>query len=110
MTDATQEPQRTALTPTDPAKIEHAEHKEGNEGIYFSVFVLLVILTLAEVLVTYIPGLKEPLLIGLMLSKAWLVAQFFMHLRYDNKILSWTFVIPLVMGFAALVLLQPLMK
>jgi cytochrome c oxidase subunit 4 len=86
----------------------HAEEHGGNEGIYFAVFILLALLTIAEVLVTYIPGLKVPLLMGIMIGKAWLVAQFYMHLRYDNKIFSWTFLIPIVVGAAATILIQPL--
>ena len=86
----------------------HTEEHGGNEGIYFAVFIALAILTIFEVLATYIPGLKVPLLLGLMGTKAWLVAQFYMHLRYDTKIFSWTFLIPLIVGGLITVLLQPL--
>lgn len=91
---------------TEPTTTEH-EHG-GNEGIYFAVFIVLALLTVAEVLVTYIPGLKVPLLLGLMGTKAWLVAQFYMHLRYDTRIFSWTFVIPLIIGGIITLALQPL--
>jgi cytochrome c oxidase subunit IV len=87
----------------------HAEgHSHPNEGTYFVVFVTLAFLTVVELLVVYIPGLKVPLLLGLAIGKAWLVVQFFMHLRYDAKLFSWTFLIPVVSGVIITILLAPL--
>ena len=93
------------------AHAPEADHKHAhpNEGVYVSVFVLLAILTVAEVFATFIPGLKAPLLIGLMTAKGWLIVQFYMHLRYDSKIFTWTFLIPIITGTLATIFLQPLM-
>lgn len=80
-----------------------------NEGTYFSIFILLAVLTLTELMVTYIPGIKVPLLLGLATTKAWLVVQFYMHLRYDSRIFSWAFVIPIAIGVLITIFLQPLL-
>jgi cytochrome c oxidase subunit 4 len=97
----------TTATDKAQAQATHAE-EHGNEGVYFAVFILLAILTIAEVLVAYLPVVKVPALLGLMVGKAWLVAQFYMHLRYDDKVFSWTFLIPVVVGAVAAIVLQPL--
>jgi cytochrome c oxidase subunit IV len=83
-------------------------HHQPNEGTYFAVFIALAILTVVELLVVYVPGLKVPALMGLMIGKAWLVVQYFMHLKYDAKIFSWTFLIPVVSGVIITLFLAPL--
>jgi cytochrome c oxidase subunit 4 len=87
-----------------PPKSNERHREHPNEGVYFSVFIALAVLTVAEVLVTYVPGLNTFLLLFLMSVKAWLVVQFFMHLRYDSKIYSWTFVIPIIIGALAILI------
>jgi cytochrome c oxidase subunit 4 len=86
------------------------QHQAPGEGTYFSVFVLLAALTVAELLVTTLPILKIPLLLGLATAKAWLVIQFYMHLRYENRLLTWVFLIPVVAGVLATLFIQPLVN
>ncbi len=83
-------------------------HASPSEGTYFAVFLALAILTLTELAVTYIPIVKIPLLLGLALTKAWLVIQFYMHLRYDSRIFTWAFLIPVAMAVIITIFLQPL--
>ena len=78
------------------------------EGTYFTIFLVLAVLTLTELAVTYIPIIQTPLLLGLAIAKAWLVVQFYMHLRYDGRFLSWTFLIPVLVGAVITIFLQPL--
>ena len=92
----------------------HTEHSTAHrlpgEGVYFAVFLLLAMLTVGELISTYLPTLvKVPLLLGLMAGKAWLVVQFYMHLRYDSRILTWSFLIPVIVGVIAALVLQPLL-
>lgn len=101
-------PEEAKPTPTQQSDVEVGHGP--NEGIYFSTFLLLAALTVAEVLVTYIPGLKAPLLFGLMVAKVWLVVSFFMHLRYDRPILRWVFVIPILLGVIVSLALSPLVQ
>jgi cytochrome c oxidase subunit 4 len=96
-------------TPTDHAAHDATTHHKPGEGLYFAVFILLAVLTMIELLATYLPDLaKIPLLLGLATAKAFLVVQFYMHLRYEHKILTWSFLIPVVVGLIALLVLQPL--
>ena len=84
--------------PTIPETHAEETHAAPGEGLYFAVFLLLAGLTLVELLVTYLQPIKVPLLLGLAVSKAWLVVQFYMHLRYDRRILTWSFLIPVIAG------------
>ncbi|MCC7449047.1 MAG: cytochrome C oxidase subunit IV family protein [Anaerolineae bacterium] len=84
--------------PTTPKTHAEAAHAAPGEGTYFAVFLLLAILTVIELLVTYLQPIKVPLLLGLAVGKAWLVVQFYMHLRYDRRILTWSFLIPVIAG------------
>jgi len=83
-------------------------HQRANEGTYFAIFLALAVLTLTELASTYIPFFKVPLLLGLATTKAWLVVQFYMHLRYDNKLFSWIILTPIIAGVVVTLLLQPL--
>jgi len=88
---------------------EATEHQKPGEGLYFAIFILLAVLTMIELLATYLPNIaKIPLLLGLATGKAFLVVQFYMHLRYENKILSWAFLIPVLIGLIVTLALQPL--
>jgi cytochrome c oxidase subunit IV len=84
---------------------QHA-HIEGHTGEkhehpnYMRVFWGLVILTAIEVFVAQAMthgALLIVILVGLALVKAALVAQYFMHLKYDIKLLSVIGYIPIVL-------------
>ncbi|MEP7289240.1 MAG: cytochrome C oxidase subunit IV family protein [Chloroflexota bacterium] len=89
-------------------KSEEHEHQLPGEGTYFTVFLVLALLTLVELLVTYIPVIKIPLLLALAATKAWLVVQFYMHLRYDSKVFTWALLIPVGIGLLIMIIIQPL--
>jgi cytochrome c oxidase subunit 4 len=91
---------------THNAEMIH-EDKYPSEGTYFVVYIALAVLTVVELLVVYLPGLRIPLLAGLALSKAWLVIQYYMHLRYDSRLFSWVFLIPAVAGIILTILIPP---
>ena len=71
---------------------------------YGSVIVralFLLLLTVMEVAVFYIPALARvlvPLLVFLALAKFALVAMFYMHLRFDHIWFSYLFVGPLIVA------------
>jgi cytochrome c oxidase subunit IV len=90
------------------ATTEVHAHEHPGEGTYFTVFIVLALLTLFELLVTYIPIFKVPLLLALAVTKAWLVVQFYMHLRYDNKIFTWALLIPVTFALIIAIFVQPL--
>ncbi len=88
----------------------HADRKT-----YWVVALVLGILTLTEVAVFYVPLLHVaivPILLSLSALKFALVAMFFMHLKYDSRVLTMIFstgltvaavvILALILLFAAL--------
>lgn len=70
------------------------------------VFAVLAILTVIEVAISFIPGwVKNPLLLAISLSKAILVALYYMHLRYDKPIYTIIFIAPALFGLLLAVIL-----
>jgi cytochrome c oxidase subunit 4 len=84
------------------AAANHHEHPKPN---YMAVFYALFGLTVMEVGVTYM-GLVEWMMIVILLImafvKAIMVAAYFMHLRYDNIVLTIIAGVPLVLACIAL--------
>ena len=86
---------------------EHA-HPGGKE--YLAIAVVLTVITAIEVAIFYIPAMKPvlvPSLLTLSALKFALVAMFYMHLKFDHRLFSWLFVVPMLL--AGLVILA-LMK
>ena len=65
-----------------------SDHKEPN---YFAVWAWLLLLTITEIATTRLPIPRITiaiLLVGQASTKALLVAMFFMHLKFENKVLA----------------------
>jgi len=78
-----------------------AEHAQAGPRTYVVVAAFLLLLTIMEVAVFYLPGLGRvlvPLLIFLAAAKFTLVAMFYMHLRFDHPMFSYLFVFPLIVA------------
>lgn len=82
-------------------------HKQPN---YYAIWLVLFVLTIAELGVAFLSGLHEALLItillGLAVWKALLVALYYMHLRFEPRRM-WILAaspIPLVLIFLFVVL------
>jgi cytochrome c oxidase subunit IV len=90
----------------------HAEEhqKHASPGLYFAVFGALTVITVIEVIAAYIPVIRVPVLLLLSFAKAYLVVAFFMHLRYEKRILTWVFLLPLIFGAVMIVLTAPLSR
>lgn len=78
----------------------HQEH--ASVQTYLRVAVVLAILTAIEIGSLYVPGLPNHILVTLLIvfgvMKFALVVAFFMHLRYDSKLLTALFVGPLLIA------------
>jgi cytochrome c oxidase subunit IV len=72
----------------------HASRKQ-----YVGIFVALAVLTALEVGLVKMPGIsKDPMVIGLVflaVTKAALVALFFMHLKWETKVMKYMVGVPL---------------
>lgn len=88
-----------------------AEHGSGHPGagLYAIIAFFLVILTLMELTVYYVHALQPvlvPILLLLAVAKFILVAGFYMHLHYDQKIFSIFFGFPIILAiFIAIALI-----
>jgi cytochrome c oxidase subunit 4 len=91
----------------------HDEHEHSHPGelTYIKVAVILAIITLVEVVIYYL-GLSHNVLVTLLLIlsavKFTIVVGFFMHLKFDDKRLTYIFVGGLVLGGAILLALDAL--
>jgi len=82
-------------------------HKSPN---YMAIFGWLFVLTVIEIGVIYLPVVKfviAILLIACAVSKASLVAMYFMHLRFERLTLGLIAVTPLLLGALLVFLLVP---
>ena len=80
---------------------------------YFKVAMTLVAITAAEVAVFYVEALGHgiiPVLVVLSVAKFALVALFYMHLKYDDRLFSTFFVGGLVLAVAVFIALLGLFK
>lgn len=89
------------------------EHELGHPGelTYIKVAVILAVITIVEVAVYY-AGLNRTLLVAILLTlsaiKFATVVGFFMHLKFDDRRLTWIFSSGLVVAFAIIMALYAL--
>ena len=97
--------------PDPVAPPAHAEGEHAGVGTYVKVAVILTVVTALEFAVLYIRALTPiliPLLLVMSAGKFVLVILFFMHLRYDARVLSTVFVGPLVVAIGLVIALTTL--
>jgi cytochrome c oxidase subunit 4 len=90
---------------------EHRDHEQATVGTYVRVALVLTVVTALEVGVIYVRRLAPiviPLLLAMSAAKFALVALFFMHLRYDSRVLTFLFVGPLLLASGLAVALMTL--
>src|SRR5688572_20890941 len=84
-----------------------AEHRaHATTGTYLRVAAILVMITLIEVGVFYVPafqGILVPILLVLSAVKFVLVVMFYMHLKFDHRFFTFLFGGPLLLAFAVVV-------
>jgi len=94
-----------------PSSHAHEEHAHPGAKQYVAIAVVLLVLTVIEVAIFYIPALKGilvPTLLGLSALKFALVAAFYMHLKFDHRLFSWLFVVPMFFAVAVILALMVL--
>ena len=88
-----------------------SEQAHATVGTYLKVAAILILVTALEVGVIYIRRLAPvvvPLLLVMGAAKFALVVLFFMHLRYDRRVLSALFMGPLLIAVLLAVVLMTL--
>ena len=100
------------MTEHDDHAAPHAgEHAHPGAKEYLGIAVILTVITAVEVAVFYIPAMKPmlvPTLLVLSALKFALVAMFYMHLKFDHRLFSWLFVVPMVIAALVIVALLKL--
>ena len=89
--------------------VAHTEH--AGVGTYVKVAVILTLVTALEFAVLYIRALTPilvPLLLVMSAGKFALVVLFFMHLRYESRVLTFLFTGPLVIAIGIVIALTTL--
>lgn len=83
-----------------------AEQQHATTGTYLRIAAILVMITLIEVGVFYVPVFQSalvPILLILSAIKFALVVMFYMHLKFDNRFFAFLFGGPLLLGIAVVV-------
>lgn len=87
-------PEAPPAEEADAHEVGEGHHEHASDLLYIKVAVLLAVFTAAEVAWPLIvedgPGLMWPLL-AMMAVKFFIIASYFMHLKFDSKILTRLF-------------------
>jgi cytochrome c oxidase subunit 4 len=91
----------------DPVASHDVTHDHPSDSKYIKIALILGVLTALEVATFYIEdelgAALIPLLMAMMIVKFWIVAAFFMHLRFDSKLFTRVFVSGLLLSVAVYV-------
>jgi cytochrome c oxidase subunit IV len=95
----------------DPAAPGAGEHAHPGAKAYLGIAVILTVITAIEVAIFYIPQMHPvlvPSLLTLSALKFSLVVMFYMHLKFDHRLFSWLFVLPMMLAAAVILALMKL--
>jgi cytochrome c oxidase subunit 4 len=83
---------------------QHADsHAHPSQGMYIKIALFLAVITGIEVLIYYIEALEGvlvPTLIALSAVKFVTVVGYFMHLKFDNRMLAFIFTAAMLVSIA----------
>lgn len=88
----------------------HSEDHAPKTKVYLIVAAILTVITAVEVIVYYIPSVREsavfvPLLLVMSAFKFFTVVAFYMHLKYDHKIFRGLFIGPFIIALGTIIAL-----
>lgn len=78
-----------------------AAHSHPTVKTFLSVGAILFVITAIEFGIVYIEGIRTTIIAILFLLSAvkfWLVASYFMHLKWEGRILAWVFAVGIVLA------------
>jgi cytochrome c oxidase subunit 4 len=115
MTDVVEQPSHENPPPAPSTPAETHSGTPGADGIrhhptdaqYMLIALILAIVTGIEVAVYYVKGLGDagnPLLLILAATKFIIVVSFFMHLRFDSKLLRRVFLTGIILALSVYVI------
>lgn len=83
------------------AKAKVATHAHPTAKTFYTIGAILFVITAVEFGIVYIEGIRSTvvaILFVLSAVKFWLVASYFMHLKWDGKLLAWVFAVGIVLA------------
>lgn len=91
------------MTATDSHVETHDDHEHPTDRKYVTIALILGALTAVEILLFVLEedlprGLVKVGLILLMIVKFWIVGAYFMHLKFDNIVLTQLFMFGLILA------------
>jgi len=96
------------------AELHHdGAHEHPGELTYIKVAVVLAVITVAEVAIYYISGLRSILVEALLIMSAIkfvTVVSYFMHLKFDDRRLAWIFGLAMVVALSIVIALDVLFR
>lgn len=95
-----------------PALDEHHEAGHPSLGKYVAIAIILAIVTAIEVAIYYIEaleGILVPTLVVLSVIKFAFVVGYFMHLKFDSRLLTMLFVSALIISLAVYIAVDVMM-
>ena len=94
------------------ADLHHGdEHAHPGERTYIRIAVILATITIVEVAIYYIESLDSilvPALIIMSVVKFLFVVSYFMHLKFDDRRLAWTFGLAMILTLSVVIALEVL--
>lgn len=91
----------------EPEAVHDETHDHPSDGKYTMIALVLAAITAAEVVTFYVEdsigSLLVPLLLVMMVVKFFIVAAWFMHLRFDSNLFSRVFVSGILLAVAVYV-------
>ena len=88
----------------EPAATHDDTHDHPSDGKYIQIALILAVITAAEVATFYVEealgALLIPVLLAMMVVKFFIVAAWFMHLRFDSNLFTRVFVAGILLATA----------
>jgi cytochrome c oxidase subunit 4 len=81
-------------------------HAHPSQAEYVRIAAILAVITAIEILVYYIEAFSDflvPMLLVLSAVKFVMVVGYFMHLKFDSKLLMWTFTFAMIIAVAVFI-------
>jgi cytochrome c oxidase subunit 4 len=106
MADHTPTPHDAPHAPHGPGEHAHPGAKE-----YVAIAFVLLVITVIEVAVFYVPAMKPmlvPTLLILSAVKFGMVVLWYMHLKFDHRLFSWLFVVGVILATLMILALMTL--
>lgn len=76
-------------------------HAHPTTRTFLNIGAILFVITAIEFGIVYIEGIRTTIIVTLFLLSAlkfWLVAGYFMHLKWESKLLSWVFAVGILLA------------